>query len=154
MRPPFAVRADRRLTCRAGTDRFFAPMRTHLRSPRFRRALTACLALAATLIAASAPLVHVAVHTGYDAEHAATFPAGVELHDASDHDHGDVHHPSLHDQTVVQRAQLESPAPALPEAVAVILAAEPEQVVGTRPIHRLPSRAPPPGDRARAPPLA
>jgi len=129
-------------------------MRTHLRSPRFRRALTACLALAATLIAASAPLVHVAVHAGHDGDHGSDFVVGAELHDASDHGHGDVHHPSLHDRTVVQRVQLDSPAPALPEAAAVILAAEPDQVVGTRPIHRLPSRAPPPGDPARAPPLA
>src|SRR5215218_5224127 len=103
-------------------------MRTHLRSPRFRRALTACLALAATLIAASAPLAHVAVHAGHDGDHGSDFVVGAELHDASDH--GDVHHPALHDQTVVQRVQLESPAPALTEAAAVILAAEPEQVVG------------------------
>src|SRR5215217_5513866 len=127
--PALRGSGGRRLTRRAGADRFFAPMRTHLRSPRFRRALTACLALAATLIAASAPLAHAAAHAGHDGDQGSGFVVGAELHDP----------------TVVQRVQLESPAPALPEAAAVILAAEPERVVGTRPIHRIPSRAPPPG---------
>ena len=129
-------------------------MLASLRAVARRRTLPALLALAATLIAASAPFVHAATHDGHDAEHGMAFPVGVELRDASDHGHGDVHPPALHDQTVVQRVQLESPASALPEpAAALILAAEPEQVVATPP-HRLPSRAPPPGDPARAPPFA
>jgi hypothetical protein len=129
-------------------------MRRNLRSPRFRRALTACLALAATLVAAGTPLLHAAAHAGHEAEHAVELSSGGELHDASDHGHDEVHPPALHDECVLQRIQQDPVMPAHPVAAAVLAAAEPEQVIGTRPIHQLPSRAPPPGDPARAPPLA
>jgi len=127
-------------------------MRTHLRSPRFRRALTACLALAATLIAASAPFAHAAAHAKHDIAQACAHVVA-EVH-AMDDRHGEVHAPGLHDDSILQRIQPNPLMAALPEATAARVAAEPEQVAGTRPVHRLRSRAPPPGDPARAPPFA
>ena len=47
--------------------------------------------------------------------------------------HEEIHAPGLYDDSILQRIQQNPLMAALPEAAAVILAAEPEQVVGTRP---------------------
>jgi hypothetical protein len=106
------------------------------------------------LVAAGTPLLHAAAHAGHEAEHVVELSPGGELHDASDHEHGEIHPPGLHDECVLKRIQQNSLTLLRPEPTAVLVAVETEQVVGTRPIHQLPSRAPPPGDPARAPPLA
>lgn len=123
------------------------------------RTLVVLLGLAANLIAAGAPVLHVLLHELHERgdhhhhdEHAAglawdTAPEGV------DHPASDVHPQALHDDArLVKRDVVLFPFPAaalaLPERVEV----EAEYRTSGPP-GSLRSRAPPPGDPARAPPL-
>lgn len=110
------------------------------------------LMLVANVLAAGTPLLHAAAHTGHDRGH--------EHHDAvvaqeqADHGHGEVHAPSLHDDgALVKKAAPDLLFVALATPVSLDLSGQ-ERTVAFHPVPRLPSRAPPPGDPARAPPLA
>jgi hypothetical protein len=120
-------------------------------APR-RRILLALLALAANLVAAGVPLLHAAAHLGHhqDAPHTEALLAAV---DHAEHDHGEAHPAALHDAAPSVRTSLafalvtpeEAPLPALP-----VRESREISILAPRPA----SRAPPPGDPARAPPLA
>ncbi len=127
-----------------------------IRSPL--RRVTACMALAATLFAAGAPALHALVHAA-GASHRATGSHHQTAHAATsavtgEHSHEVDHPPGLHDEAVLLRgAPLDFVfiAP-IPVAVLNLLPATERLVV--RPAARgWTSRAPPPGDPARAPPL-
>jgi hypothetical protein len=99
------------------------------------------------------PVLHAAAHWGHhdEAHHSG---APVESVDHADHDHGEVHPAALHASAPSKRASFgfaffvpaaEAPAPA---------GRMQEQREIPIPVPRLSSRAPPPGDPARAPPRA
>jgi hypothetical protein len=128
------------------------------RSSRLR-ALVVLLGLAANLIAAGAPVLHVLLHGLHEAgehhhhhdEHAAlardSGPA------ETDHPASDVHPQALHDDARLVKRDvvlfaLPAVAVALPEPVEVEVEYRTSEPPGS-----LRSRAPPPGDPARAPPL-
>lgn len=123
------------------------------RIPRFG-ALAALLALA---LAVAAPGMHAFAHISHDAaSHSDAREAGVAGHDqaaSSDHDHGSVHPEVLHR---VAASALRAPVliAALPSSEVRILAGRTtwEKPVFA-PAQRVCSRAPPPGDPARAPPV-
>ena len=110
------------------------------------------LMLVANVLAAGTPLLHAAAHTGHDRGH--EHNNAVVAQDQADHGHGEVHAPSLHDDgALVKKVAPDflfvAPAP----LIAPDLPGS-ERAVAFHPVPRLPSRAPPPGDPARAPPLA
>jgi hypothetical protein len=124
-------------------------MRSHSGLRSFRHTFMVCLALVAILFAAGTPVLHAAAHHAHESEH----PAEIVSAQRIDHGHGEIHAPSLHDEgRVVQKfaPDFHFYAPA-PFGVLVLPAAKPPVVI--RSVPRLPSRAPPPGDPARAPPL-
>ena len=117
-----------------------------------RRTLLVCLALVANLIAAGTPLLHAAAHDLHGDHHDVL--ASVATLQGADHGHDEVHAPSLHDDAVLVKQAAPDflfVAPALPVSLEL---SGPERTVAFHPVPRLPSRAPPPGDPARAPPLA
>ena len=123
-----------------------------------RRLLVACLALVANLIAAGVPVLHAFAHDAHfaSADHhsAAVDDQGAELHEReADHDHDQAHAASLHDECVALKRVVVDLGFLAP--VRFVLPGEPDmdRVVPKRPVQRLASRAPPPGDPARAPPL-
>lgn len=123
--------------------------------PRFRT-LVVLLGLAANLIAAGAPLLHAVLHQLHEAGHHDGHQAERALHAGgteSDHPESDVHPQALHDDArLIKRDVVLFPFP----AVAVVLPepAESEiEYLTSEPPGSLRSRAPPPGDPARAPPL-
>lgn len=122
-----------------------------------------CLALVANLLATGAPLLHAAAHEAHEArgghDHHAE-PAGLEEEAsgaagaAAGHDHDEIHPASLHEDCPLQLR-----VPALTGIPSVSQDLPPVFATGTD-VSTLPpvlpclSRAPPPGDPARAPPLA
>lgn len=128
------------------------------RSSRLRT-LVVLLGLAANLIAAGAPVLHVLLHElhergdhhHHDEEHAAF--AWDHAPAETDHPASDVHPQALHDDArLIKRDVVLFPFPAvalaLPEPVEVDA-----DCLTSEPPGSLRSRAPPPGDPARAPPL-
>ena len=139
------------------------------------RLLAVCLALVANLVAAGVPVLHSLAHEAHSAgwghdvaathhqegeHHAgrehhppATHEFAAERHAAeSDHHHEQAHAPSLHDECVALKRLAVDFAFLAP--VRFVLSGEPEHdgSVPRRLVQRLSSRAPPPGDPARAPP--
>ena len=127
-------------------------MLAFLRMIPYRRTLPALLALAANLIAAGVPVLHVLAHSGHDVEY---HPVLTAVADHADHGHGQVHPDALHDEAAPK-------TPASPGGFFVEPASRVSLQASIRerreapvaPPRRLASRAPPPGDPARAPPLA
>lgn len=121
------------------------------------RSLTVCLALVANLFAVGVPLLHSAAHALAD-HHAHEIAAAAE-HEAShehpsDDEHDEVHPSSLHDEGVLLRRIAPDVSVLPPATLAVIDAAAEHRAPASRPVASLRSRAPPPGDPARAPPPA
>ncbi|HEX8318660.1 hypothetical protein [Longimicrobium sp.] len=126
------------------------------RPPRFRP-LFVLLGLAANLIAAGTPLLHGVLHELHEVhegrhvdEHAAGLVA--EAGPAIDHSSADIHPQALHDDAKLVRRDVlvfTLPSLALASREPVQLEAEYFQ---SEPPGALRSRAPPPGDPARAPP--
>ena len=132
-------------------------MSAHLGTSRWRL-LAACFALVANLFAAGVPVLHGFAH---DADvgreqhhHAAAYHHGAELHaEEAGHGHGRAHAASLHDECVaVKRAAVDAAVLTVCRSAALVLPAT-DREVPLRPVERLSSRGPPPGDPARAPPL-
>ncbi len=124
------------------------------RRPRLRTFIV-LLGLAANLIAAGAPLLHVLLHELHEAGHhdehgvALAFSAGPD----TDHSGLEVHPQALHDDArLVKRDALVFAFPALAVAPPEPVEFEIEYLTSAPP-GTLRSRAPPPGDPARAPPL-
>lgn len=121
-------------------------------APRLRL-LPALLALTANLIAAGVPLLHAAAHREHGASHHAAEMTALAATDHSDHGHGEIHPPALHDHGALSRGSIGfsfivvADLPVLPVTLH-------ERRDTPIPVPRLSSRAPPPGDPARAPPLA
>lgn len=123
-------------------------------APR-RRILLALLALVANLIAAGVPVLHAAAHAAHEGDpHHEDAPFGQPALDHTDHDHDAIHPAALHDEgspkgrsSVVFVFPAAADLPQLPVTVA-------ERRDIPIPVPRLSSRAPPPGDPARAPPPA
>jgi hypothetical protein len=122
------------------------------------RTLVVLLGLAANLIAAGAPVLHVLLHELHEAgehhhhgEHAElAWDAGPA---ETDHPASDVHPQALHDDArLIKRDVVLFPFPAValapPEPVEIQAEYRTSEPPGS-----LRSRAPPPGDPARAPPL-
>ena len=135
------------------------------------RLLAVCLALVANLVAAGVPVLHSLAHEAHfgDWDHHASAPhhldgehsAGREHHPPatheqhateSDHDHEQAHAPSLHDECVALKRLAVDFAFLTPVRFVLSAEPEPDRSVPRRPIQRLSTRAPPPGDPARAPP--
>jgi hypothetical protein len=144
------------LTDRAAAGSIYAMLSN--RSSRVRT-LVVLLGLAANLIAAGAPLLHVLLHELHERgehhhhhdEHAAL--AGEAAPAETDHPASDVHPRALHDDARLIKRDvvlfaLPAVAFALPEPVEVRI-----EHLTSEPPGSLRSRAPPPGDPARAPPL-
>ncbi len=124
------------------------------------RTLVVLLGLAANLIAASVPVLHAMLHElhvrGDHHHHHAEHPSGLAWDTApegTDHPDSDVHPQALHDEAqLIKRNVVLFPFPAvalaLPEPVEVAV-----EYLTSEPPGSLRSRAPPPGDPARAPPL-
>jgi hypothetical protein len=123
------------------------------------RTLVVLLGLAANLIAAGAPVLHVLLHELHEAgehhhhddDHAAlAWEAGPA---ETDHPASDVHPQALHDEArLIKRDVVLFPFPAVALALPEPTEAEVEYRT-SEPPGSLRSRAPPPGDPARAPPL-
>lgn len=123
-----------------------------------RRLLVACLALVANFIAAGVPVLHTFAHdahfTSADHHSAAVDVHGAELHEReAGHDHDQAHAASLHDECVALKRVAVDLDFLVPVRFALPGEPETDRVVPKRPVQRLSSRAPPPGDPARAPPL-
>ena len=130
-----------------------------IRRPRLRT-LVVLLGLAANLIAAGAPVLHVLLHELHEGglhhphHHDEQAPLAWEAGPAeTDHPASDVHPQALHDDArLIKRDAVLLPFPvvalALPEPVEVEA-----EYRSSEPPGSLRSRAPPPGDPARAPPL-
>jgi hypothetical protein len=119
-----------------------------------RRTLLALLALVANLIAAGVPVLHAAAHAVHEGEpHHEEAPLGHPALDHTDHDHDAVHPEALHDDAPPRGRSIvvfAFPAPAdLPRLPITVHERRDTPI----PVPRLSSRAPPPGDPARAPPL-
>ena len=128
------------------------------RRPRLRT-LVVLLGLAANLIAAGAPVLHVLLHELHEAgEHHHHDEADAALAwDAApaetDHPGSDVHPQGLHDDArLVKRDAMVFAFPVLAVALPAPVEVEVEYRT-SEPPGALRSRAPPPGDPARAPPL-
>lgn len=114
------------------------------------------LGLAANLIAAGTPLLHGVLHELHEAahhdEHAAVLVAGGAGPEV-DHSGSDVHPQALHDDAKLVKRD----APVFTHPSLALVLREPLQAqaeyVKSAPPGALRSRAPPPGDPARAPPL-
>ena len=130
-----------------------------IRRPRVRT-LVVLLGLAANLIAAGAPVLHVLLHElheagehhhHHDEAHAAlAWDSGAE---ETDHPASDVHPQALHDDArLIKRDAVLFPFPAVALALPEPVEVEAEYRT-SEPPGSLRSRAPPPGDPARAPPL-
>jgi hypothetical protein len=120
------------------------------------RTLLVLLGLAANLIVAGAPLLHTVLHELHEARHHHEHEATLALHGGgtdTDHTDSDIHPQALHDDArLVKRDAMVFAFPAL--AVAPPEPVEPEtEYLKSEPPGALRSRAPPPGDPARAPPL-
>ena len=125
------------------------------RRPRLRT-LVVLLGLAANLIAAGAPLLHAYLHELHEAGHHDEHEAELALHSGAtetDHSGSDIHPQALHDDArLVKRDAMVFAFPALAVALPEPVESEIEYLTSTPP-GALRSRAPPPGDPARAPPL-
>ena len=117
-----------------------------------RRPLLVFLALAANLIAAGLPVLHAMAHLGHHGEphHAEAVAAFAH----TDHEHGAVHPEALHDDAGPRSGGGVSFAFLASVDLPVLHVALHERRDTPIPVPRLSSRAPPPGDPARAPPLA
>lgn len=120
--------------------------------------LVVLLGLAANLIAAGAPVLHVLLHELHEAgehhhhdEHATL--DGEAGPAETDHPASDVHPQALHDDArLIKRDVVLFPFPAVALALPEPVEVEAEYRT-SEPPGSLRSRAPPPGDPARAPPL-
>jgi len=118
------------------------------------RVLLVLLALAANLIAAGGPLLHAAAHLGGHAEHAESADALAGVGHAHD-DHGALHPASLEDEVAAAKSRGGTELALAAAADLPLLRVTTHQRRDLPvPAPRLSSRAPPPGDPARAPPLA
>ncbi len=118
--------------------------------------LVVLLGLTASSIAAGAPLLHAVLHELHEAGHLHEDELAPALHASeteTDHSDSDIHPRALHDDArLVKRDAMVFAFPAL--AVALPEPVEPEtEYLTSEPPGALRSRAPPPGDPARAPPL-
>ena len=125
--------------------------------PRSRfRTLVVLLGLAANLIAAGAPLLHAFLHELHEAGHHDAHEVELALHAGgteTDHSGSDVHPQALHeDARLVKRDAMVFAFPTLAAALPEPVEVEVEYLT-SEPPGALRSRAPPPGDPARAPPL-
>lgn len=132
-------------------------MRLPLTAPSGLRTLLACVALALNLFGSGVPLLHAAAHSAH-AEHFAHEGSSRSHHEAPivEHvavDHEADHSASLHDEWLYLNRL--AAAFALPAAPLPFVAPVVEAVLAPRalPPTESRSRAPPPGDPARAPPL-
>lgn len=129
-----------------------------IRPIRLRR-LAVLLGLAANLVAAGVPLLHVLLHEVHErgahhhsTGHLAGLSGDVEPVDP-DHPASDVHPQALHDDVRAVKPDVAPfPFPALAIVPPETVEAELERRTSGPP-GSLRSRAPPPGDPARAPPL-
>lgn len=118
--------------------------------PRLRT-LAALLALAATLIAAGVPVLHAAAHLGHHGEAHGELASAV---DHGDHDHDAIHPAALHDDAApTGRSSIGFALPGVADLPILHVTLHERRDIPI-PVPRLSSRAPPPGDPARAPPLA
>ena len=129
-----------------------------IRSSRLRT-LAVLLGLAANLIAAGAPVLHVLLHELHERgahHHHDEHLAGLDRDAApegTDHPASDVHPQALHDDArLIKRDVVLFPVPAVALALPEPVEAELDYRTSGPP-GSLRSRAPPPGDPARAPPL-
>jgi hypothetical protein len=120
------------------------------------RTLVVLLGLAANLIAAGAPLLHAVLHEMHEAGHHDEYDVALALHAGgteTDHSGSDIHPQALHDDArLVKRDAMVFAFPALALALPEPVGPETESLT-SEPPGSLRSRAPPPGDPARAPPL-
>lgn len=123
------------------------------------RTMVVLLGLAANLIAAGAPVLHVLLHELHEAgehHHHDEHPAGLAWNAApgdADHPDSDVHPQALHDDArLIKRDVVLLAFPAVALALPEPVEAEVEHWT-SEPPGSLRCRAPPPGDPARAPPL-
>lgn len=122
--------------------------RSMLPIPFFRFAV-AVLAIAANLLATGTPLLHAALHDAHAED--TLVVAGA---DRVDHDHAEVHPPSLHDGAVLLRGTTADFVFVAPAPVARLNPLSATERLIVRPlVCGWTSRAPPPGNPARAPPL-
>lgn len=125
------------------------------RRPRLRT-LVVLLGLAANLIAAGAPLLHAFLHELHEAGHHDEHETELALHAGgteTDHSDSEIHPQALHDDArLVKRDAMVFAFPALAVALPEPVESEIEYLTSAPP-GALRSRAPPPGDPARAPPL-
>jgi hypothetical protein len=128
------------------------------RRPRLRT-LVVLLGLAANLIAAGAPLLHVLLHELHERgehHHHDELSAALAWDTApegTDHPDSDAHPQALHDDArLIKRDVVLFPFPAVALVLPEPVEAEIEYLT-SEPPGSLRSRAPPPGDPARAPPL-
>jgi hypothetical protein len=133
----------------------YLPRMPSTRRPRLRT-LVVLLGLAANLIAAGAPLLHAVLHELHEAGHHDEHEVELALHAGgteTDHSGSDIHPQALHDDArLVKRDAMVFAFPALAVALPEPVESEIEYLTSTPP-GALRSRAPPPGDPARAPPL-
>jgi hypothetical protein len=131
-------------------------MPSRSRSPL--RTLVVLLGLAANLIAAGAPVLHVLLHElhergGHHHHEQVAALAWDHAPGGTDHSGSDVHPQALHDGArLVKRDVVLFPFPTVALALPEPVEAEVEYLT-SEPPGSLRSRAPPPGGPARAPPL-
>lgn len=154
-------RREHRLTA-DGAPLYHSRMRLSSNRRGSVRLLAALLALGANLLAAGAPVLHEGVHAlhassgehaddhGESTRHAPT----PTVHEGADHGHGEIHAAALHDAAAARPATASFVGLPPVHPVDIPVTAATEILLPFRPVARLSSRAPPPGDPARAPPLA
>ncbi len=121
------------------------------------RALIACIALTLNLVGSGVPLLHAAAHSAH-AESDAHERSSQAHHDAppveqATLDHEADHSASLHGECLyLNRLATAFALPAVPPLLPASVV-QPDLAPSTPPVTEYRSRAPPPGDPARAPPL-
>ena len=134
---------------------WYLPHMPSIRRPRLRT-LVVLLGLAANLIAAGVPLLHAFLHELHEAGYHDAHEVELALHSGAtetDHSDSDIHPQALHDESrLVKRDAMVFVFPTLAVALPEPVESEIEYLT-SEPPGALRSRAPPPGDPARAPPL-
>lgn len=138
-------------------------MSRSVRGTPFRLAVAVCLALAANFFVAGSPALHAAAHALHDdhphehsadAGHGASHEHGADADHRTDDGHHEVHPSSLHDDGALPRPLVPHFFLLAAVSPSAVEAAAQTRAPAARPTTSLRSRAPPPGDPARAPPLA
>jgi hypothetical protein len=115
---------------------------------RFGRTVALSFTLVANLVAAGVPVLHGWAHEADHSDHGAA-SAATEL----DHPHDEVHPLALHQDGLKAHRTSFDAAVALPAAPPEVVSLNFDGAPDVRPVAPVPSRAPPPSDQARAPPL-